>query len=186
MTARAKAAAQTREHLLAAAWQQFATHAYEDVRLREIAARAGVTPQTLHTAFGSKEALLAAAFMWWGEKEVSRRETAPVGQARQAIRNLYDRYETDGTAILRMLAQEERVPAIRQMTDAGRAYHRDWVAHTFQPLLQGLRGANRERRLTTIVVATDLLVWKLLRLDMGLSRGEAEQAAAEMIQRPIS
>jgi hypothetical protein len=81
-----------------------------------------------------------------------------------------------------MLSQEERVPAIRQMTDAGRAYHREWAARTFAPFLHGLRGRSRERRLTAIVIATDLLAWKLLRRDMQLDRRDAERIVAEMVQ----
>lgn len=186
MTARAEAATATRERLLAAAWQHFATLSYEDVRLRDIATEASVTVQTLHTSFGSKDQLLTAAFLWWGEQAITQRDTAPVGDVAAAIRILFDTYETHGSAILRMLAQEERIPAIRQMTDAGRAYHRDWAARTFQPLLAGLRGHSRERRLTAIVVATDLLVWKLLRRDMQLDRHDAEQTVAEIIQASLA
>jgi AcrR family transcriptional regulator len=182
MTARAEAAAATRQRLLAAAWQHFATRSYENVRLREIAADACVTVQTLHTSFGSKDQLLTAAFLWWGEQEITRRDTAPVGDVAKAVRIVFDHYEADGSAILRMLSQEERIPAIRQMTDAGRLYHRDWVERTFQPLLNGIPGASRERRLAAIVVASDLLVWKLLRGDMQLQRPEAERTVAEMIQ----
>lgn len=68
------------------------------------------------------------------------------------------------------------------MTDAGRAYHRDWAKRTFAPLLRGLQGGTRERRLTAIVVATDVLVWKLLRRDLGLERGEGERIVVEMVQ----
>lgn len=184
MSARAAAAAATRQRLLAAAWQHFATLSYEDVRLRDIATDASVTVQTLHTSFGSKDQLLTAAFLWWGEQAITQRDTAPVRDVAAAIRILYDTYEAHGSAILRMLAQEERIPAIRQMTDAGRAYHRDWAARTFQPLLAGLRGRSRERRLTAIVIATDLLVWKLLRRDMRLDRREAERTVAAMMQSP--
>jgi hypothetical protein len=67
------------------------------------------------------------------------------------------------------------------MTDAGRAYHRAWATKTFEPQLRGLRGVGRERRLSAIVVATDLLVWKLLRQDMGLARAQAEQTVVEMV-----
>ena len=81
-----------------------------------------------------------------------------------------------------MLSQEERIPAIHQMTEAGRAYHRYWAETTFTPLLRGLRGERRERRLTAIVVATDLLVWKLLRHDMELQREKAERVVVEMVQ----
>jgi AcrR family transcriptional regulator len=182
MAARAEAAADTRTRLLSAAWQHFASRPYDDVRLREIAADAAVTAQTLHTAFGSKEQLFTAAYLWWGGPVIAGRDAAPVGRVPEAIVNLFDHYEAHGNAVLRMLSQEERIPAVRQMTDAGRAYHRAWTAKTFAPLLRGLRGAARERRLNTIVAATDLLVWKLLRRDMGLERGEAERIVAEMVQ----
>lgn len=181
MAARAEAAAQTRVRLLSAAWQQFASHPYEDVLLRNIAADAGVSAQTLHTAFGSKEQLFTTAYLWWGQRVIAERDVAPVGRPAEAIANLFEAYEEHGAAVLRMLSQEERIPAVRQVTDAGRAYHRAWAAKTFAPLLHGLRGAARERRLSAIVVATDLLVWKLLRRDMGLERDEAERIVAEMV-----
>ena len=181
MSARAEAAAATRERLLAAAWEHFASHPYEDVRLQGIAAEAGVTAQTLHTQFGSKDQLLTAAYVWFGEQEITQRDTAPTGDIHRAIEILFDRYEVHGIAILRMLSQEDRIPAIAQMTEAGRAYHREWAAKTFAPLLHGLRGASRERRLAAVVVATDLLVWKLLRHEMQLDRTRAEAVVVEMM-----
>lgn len=182
MSARAEAAAATRERLLSAAWHHFATRPYEDVRLHDIAGEASVTAQTLHTSFGSKDQLLTAAFLWWGEQAITQRDTAPVGDVAAAIRILFDTYEAHGSAILRMLAQEERIPAIHQMTDAGRLYHRDWATRTFQPLLGDLRGRSREQRTIAIVVATDLLVWKLLRRDMHLDRHDAEHTVAAMVE----
>jgi AcrR family transcriptional regulator len=182
MTARAQAAAATGERLLAAAWRHFATRPYEEVLLREIADEANVTAQTLHARFGSKEQLFVAAYSWFGWQEQIRRAEAPVGHVREAIGVLFDSYEAHGTAILRMLSQEERIPTVRQMTEAGRAYHRHWAQSTFAPLLRGLRGEARERRLTAIVVATDLLVWRLLRLDTKLPRKQAERVIVEMVQ----
>jgi AcrR family transcriptional regulator len=181
MTARAQATAATGERLLAAAWRHFATRPYEEVTLREIAAEARVTAQTLHARFGSKEELFTAAYLWFGRQEVSDRPPVPTADVARAIALLFDRYETQGQAILRMLSQEERIPTVRQMTEAGRAYHRHWAKTTFAPLLYGLRGDRRERRLTAITAATDLLVWKLLRLDMKLGRGQAERVMTEMI-----
>jgi len=182
MTARAEAAAATGERLLAAAWRHFATRPYEEVRLREIASEAHVTAQTLHARFGSKEELFIAAYAWFGWQEMSERPAAPTADVAEAITQLYDRYEQHGRAILRMLSQEERIPAVRQMTEAGRTYHQHWAETTFAPLLRGLRADRRERRLTAIVIATDLLVWKLLRLDMKLQREQAERIVIEMIQ----
>jgi AcrR family transcriptional regulator len=182
MSVRADAVAATRERLLAAAWRHFATHPYEAVRLRDIATDADVSAQTLHAHFRSKDQLLTAAFLWWSQEVIAGRDAAPVGRVREAIRILYDHYEAHGTAVLQMLAQEERVPAIRQLTDAGRAYHQQWAERTFRPLIDHLRGSSRERRLAAIVVATDLLVWKLLRRDLHLNRDAAERIVAEMVQ----
>jgi AcrR family transcriptional regulator len=181
MAARADAAQATGERLLDVAWRHFATRPYEDVRLREIAAEAKVSAQTLHNRFASKEELFTATFMRWGLNEISERRAAPADDVRAAITVLFERYETQGEAVLRLLAQEERIPAVRQMTDAGRAYHRHWALETFAPALRGLRGATRERRQTAIVAASDLLVWKLLRQDMGLARAHAERVMVEMV-----
>lgn len=181
MTTRAHAAAATGERLLAAAWRHFSTRPYEQVRLHEIAAEAKVTQATLHMRFGSKDELLTAAYAWFGRQEISERPAAPTADVPTAIAGLYDRYEQHGYAILRMLSQEERIPAIRKMTDAGRAYHRHWAQSTFAPLLRDPHDDKRDRQLNAIIVATDLLVWKLLRLDMKLEREQAEQIVADMV-----
>jgi AcrR family transcriptional regulator len=181
MVARAEAAAATAERILASAWQRFSDQPYEDVRLADIAAEAGVTVQTLHSRFGTKDELFVAAWAWMAAPEVAQRDSAPVGDVKTAVRVLYNTYDQDGDAVLRLLAQEERIPAVRQMADAGRRWHRGWVERTFAPMLAGLSGAARERRLVKLIVATDLLVWKLLRREMGLGRKGAEQIVAEMV-----
>ncbi|MHB1538126.1 MAG: TetR/AcrR family transcriptional regulator [Solirubrobacteraceae bacterium] len=182
MSARADAAAASEQRLLATAWRHFATLPYEDVLLREIASEAQLSAQTLHNRFHSKEQLFTAAFLAWGATEIGERDTAPVGDVPAAISVLFDRYEPHGHAILRMLSQEERIPAVKQMTDAGRAYHAHWAKRTFAPLLRGTRGAARRRRQAAITAATDLTVWKLLRHDMELSRTDAEAAMIDMLQ----
>ena len=181
MVARAAAAAATQERILEAAWELFSTRRYERVRLTDVAAEAGVTVQTLHTRFGTKDEMFVAAWRWWVAPQGASRDTAPAGDVRAAVRVLYDSYEDGGDAALRLLAQEDRIPAVRAMTDDGRAWHRAWVERTFAPLLDGLSGARRERRLVALVVATDLLVWKLLRREMGLDRAAAERIVIDMV-----
>jgi AcrR family transcriptional regulator len=181
MVARAAAVAETRERLLRSAWRHFSDRAYEQVRLADIAADAGVTVQTLHLRFGTKDELFVAAWARAIGPEGARRDQAPVGDVRAAVRLLYDSYEETGDAVLRLLAQEERIAAVQKMTDSGRLWHRAWVQRTFAPILAGVRGAPRERRLVSLVVATDLLVWKLLRREMGLGRSPAERIVIEMI-----
>jgi len=182
MSARAQAAAATGERVLAAAWRQFGSRPYDDVPLREIAAQAGVTVQTLHARFGGKEDLFTAAYAWFGREELERRPAAPSEDVAGAVSVLYERYERHGGAVLRMLSQEQRIAAVRRMTEAGRLYHRHWVQTTFAPLLAGLRGSRRARCLNAIVLATDVLAWKLLREDMGLAREEAERTVVTMVE----
>jgi AcrR family transcriptional regulator len=181
MSARAITAAATSERILGVAWRLFGELPCDQVTLPDIAAEASVSVPTLHKTFGSKESLLVAAFWRWGQDEASSREVAPVGDVPGAVKILYENYESGGQAILRMLFQEDTVPAMRPLTDAGRHYHRDWVTRTFTPLLAGSRGAARQRRITALVIACDLYTWKLLRLDLKLARKEAERIVCEMI-----
>jgi AcrR family transcriptional regulator len=181
MVARAEAAAVTKQRILTAAWSQFAGRPYEDVRLADVAAEAGVSVQTLHAHFGMKEGLFVAAWRHTIGPEGARRDAASVGDVRGAVHLLYESYELRGDAALHLLAEEDRIPAVREMTDAGRAWHRAWVERTFAPLLEGLADPEREHRLIALVVATDLLVWKLLRREMGLDRKTAEQIVTEMV-----
>src|SRR4029079_16745469 len=104
-----------RERFLESAWRRFAVGRFEDVRLSAIAADAGVSAQTLHSHFGTKDALFVAA---WGERmapEGVRRDQVAPGHVAGAVRVLYDSYERDGDAVLRLLAQEERIAAVHEM-----------------------------------------------------------------------
>src|SRR5436305_15313953 len=85
MVARAEAAAATRERLLAAAWGQFAEHSFEAVRLADVAREAGVSGQTLHNHFGTKDALFVAAWQWTMAPEGARRHRAAPGDMPESI-----------------------------------------------------------------------------------------------------
>lgn len=181
MTARAELVAANGERMLAAAWRRFSTSPYDEVRLADVARDAGATIQTLHARFGRKDRLFVAAWQWKMRPEGARRDLAAVGDVSAAVRLLYDSYERDGDAVIRLLAEEDRFPAVREMADSGRAWHRGWVERTFAPFYAGLRGTERERRIAALVVATDLQVWKLLRRDMKLGRNASEQIVVDMI-----
>jgi AcrR family transcriptional regulator len=181
MKARAVAVAQNRERMLAAAWTQFAERPYEAVRLADVAAAAGATVQTLHSNFGPKEELFVAAWKWRMTPEGALRDSAPAGDAKRAVRILYDSYDRDGDAVLRLIAEEDRIPAVREMTDAGRAWHRGWVERTFPDIWDGITGTKRERRIAATVVATDLQVWRVLRREMRHPRQAAERIVVDML-----
>src|SRR5438552_1441236 len=122
MVARAEAAAATGERILTSAWKQFSEQPYEEVRLAEIAADAGVTVQTLHSRFGTKDELFVAAWTSVTTPEAAQRDRAPVGDVPAAPRMFYVTYDQEGDAVLRLVAQEERIPAVHQMADAGRRW----------------------------------------------------------------
>ncbi|HEV8163817.1 MAG TPA: helix-turn-helix domain-containing protein, partial [Actinomycetota bacterium] len=126
MQARAAAAAATGERILDAAVAVFWQQPVDDIPLEQVARRAGVTVQTVIRRFGSKQGLLAAAAQREAERVRRQRDQAPVGDLPGAVRNLLDHYEELGVPVLRLLAQEDRSPALRALADQGRAYHAGW------------------------------------------------------------
>lgn len=181
MERRAEAAAATGERILDAAVDEFWERPVEGISLDEVARRAGVSVQTVIRRFGGRDGLFHAAT----EREAGRirdqRDQAPVGDAVGAVHVLIEHYETTGDRVLKMLAEEERVPRLREIVDRGRALHRDWCARVFAPSLAGLRGVDRQRRLAQLVAVCDVYTWKLLRHDAGLSRRQTELALVELL-----
>jgi AcrR family transcriptional regulator len=182
MQARAEAAAATGERILDAAVAVFWQQPVDDIPLEEVARRAGVSLQTVIRRFGGKQGLFAAAAQRETERVRRQRDQAPVGDLGGAVRNLLDHYEQLGGPVLRLLAQEDRSPALRALADQGRAYHACWCERVFAPALAGLRGAQRARRLAQLIAVTDVLTWKLLRRDRHLSRRQTELALIELLQ----
>ena len=181
MRARAEAAAETGRRILEATIDLHRERYFDQVSLEDIAERAEVTVQTVIRRFGSKERLIEAAAEE-GNRQVSRqRNQAPIGDIEGALKNLIDHYEQWGDSVMRLLAQEERVPAFRAVTDAGRALHHEWVERTFAPLLAERTGTARRRLLAELIAICDVYFWKLLRRDMGLSREQTELALKETI-----
>jgi AcrR family transcriptional regulator len=184
MVARAEAAAATAERILDAAVEAFWEMPGEQVSLDEVARRAGVSVQTVIRRFGGRGGLIAAA----GEREAQRvreqREQAPVGDVAGAVRIMVDHYEAMGDRVMKMLAEEDRVPELHEIAARGRELHRRWCARVFEPALRGRSGVERERLLAQLVAVCDVYTWKLLRRDAGLSRRQTELAMVELV-KPI-
>jgi AcrR family transcriptional regulator len=181
MVARAEAAATTAERILDAAVEVFWELPTDQISLDEIARRAGVTVQTLIRRFGGREGLLAAAAEREAEKVGRQRDEAMPGDPARAVGVLVEHYEVFGDRVLKMLAEEERLPALKAIVDRGRQLHRDWCSRVFAPALARLRGLERERRLAQLVAICDVYTWKLLRRDAGLSRRQTELAMTELL-----
>jgi AcrR family transcriptional regulator len=165
-TARAETAVATRERILDAATEHFLARYYDEVTLAGIGRDAGVTQQTVINHFTSKEGLLQAAADRL-DPERFRRELID-----DPVAGVVGDYEASGDAMIRMLAIEDRVPALAQFLARGRAGHRAWVVEAFAGQLPAGPRPVREQMIDALVVATDLYTWKRLRRDIGLSRAK--------------
>ena len=181
MVARSEAAAATHRRIIDAAFDLYSEQDFDQVSLDDVAARAGVTVRTVLRRFGSKEALLDAVAEAGDEAIEGRRQEVAPGDAAAAVRRVVGDYERYGDAIMRLLSQEERVPAFRRIADRGRRLHYDWVERTFAPQLARRRGAARRRLLAGLIAATDVYTWKLLRRDLRLGRDATRETLAEMV-----
>jgi AcrR family transcriptional regulator len=182
MQARARSTEETREAILDAVEVAFEELPFDEITLAEIGKRSGVSVQTILRHFESKDALFVASMLHVGNKMAADRGLVPAGDVKKIVDDLVDHYESYGNRLLRMLAQEERVPALKQIADIGRHFHVQWCEGAFAPGLKGLRGPKRERRLAQLATCTDVYVWKLLRRDRNLSRAQTKQAMRELIE----
>ena len=181
MDARARAAAATGEAILDAVTELFWEHPSDQIRLEQVAARSGVTVQTVIRRFGNKDNLFAVAAERQSNQVMEARSHVVAGDVRGAVANLMEHYELMGDRVLRMLAEEGRLPALKVLADGGRRLHREWCESVFAPFLAGQHEAARRRRLAQLVAICDVYTWKLLRRDSGLSRQQTERALVEML-----
>lgn len=185
MDTRAAAAAETGQRIIQAAVDLYMERWLEDLTLDEVAARAGVTVQTVLRRFGSKAGLIQAAGETLYQQVISQRGQAPVGDIAGAVANLMNHYEAVGDLAIRTLAQEPRHEVLRAFAEQGRAFHRAWVETTFAPFLYERSATGRDDLLAKLVVVMDVYVWKLLRRDVGLGRDQTERYVAEMVSAVI-
>jgi AcrR family transcriptional regulator len=182
MRVRAEATQATANRVLDVALQLFTDRPYDGVSLDLIAERAGITKRTVIRRFGSKDRLFVAAMARAGEEMARQRDAAPVGDLAGAVRSVIDHYERWGAYRLRMISQEHRSAAVRGDVEFGRRFHRRWVERAFEDLLVGLEPATRDRRVGGLVALTDVYTWKLLRLDLGMTRKQIEQTLIELLE----
>jgi AcrR family transcriptional regulator len=182
MRARADAREATRARILEAAYELFTTRYYDEVTLRTIAKEAGVALQTVVNHFESKEGVFSAGMELYSQRAQAARSQAPPGDIGKAAELLVADYEVTGDSNIRGLSLDGRVDVMTEALAGGRAAHRAWVERTFPAALTGLRGAARERRLVQLLTVTDVLTWKLLRRDHGLSREQTVTAIRELLE----
>ena len=181
MDTRAAGMVATRERILDAAGRQFMEDWYDEVTLRGVAAEAGVSLGTVVNHFATKEGLFAGFADRVRAEATSLLDEIPVDDHERAVEVLVDRYERTGDANVRALALEGRVDAIRPLMEDGRRHMAEWTERTFASALAGCAGRERRRRVALLALACDVLTWKQLRRDRGLSRTETATAMRELV-----
>lgn len=177
---RAESTAATRRAIIDAAIHVFREERDPDPSLEGIAARAGCSTRSLIRHFGSKEGLMEAAIADATAAAVEQRRVEP-GDVEAAVAKVLDHYEEQGDEVMRWLASAERYPLVRRVTESGARMHREWVAASFAPLLEGLAAAERRRRLAALATVTDVYVWHLLRRREGLGRAAVEAQVRSLV-----
>ncbi|HEX5608744.1 MAG TPA: TetR/AcrR family transcriptional regulator [Solirubrobacterales bacterium] len=182
MAARAAAVTATRSRILDAAESAADELPVEEITLAVVAERAGVSVQTVLRHYGKRELLLVATVARMGLQMRGDRDVKASWGTERIVAVLMGHYERFGDRVLWMLAQEHRNRQVKILTELGRSYHADWCRKAFAPALRGLRGARRERRLSQLIAATDIYVWKVLRRDRELSQAQVELAVCELLE----
>jgi AcrR family transcriptional regulator len=180
MSKRSRQAAQTTSRILEATEQLLTEHTLEEITLNNIAKEAGTTVQTVIRHMGSREGCLRAVAEQVAERVEEQRGQSQPGDIPTALTDLVDHYESEGRLILNLLAQEQAGDAYAQeMTEQGRAYHRNWVNRCLAADLTD----PAQSTIDALVAATDIYIWKLLRLDLGRSREQVQQTMLTTVQQ---
>jgi AcrR family transcriptional regulator len=174
---RARHAQETAERIVDVTEALLAGGPIAEVTLQAIAEGAGVSIQTVLRHHGSRDGCIEAV----GERVLARidaqRGSVPSGDVESALAALLEHYEAEGRLVLNLLAQEAADSWARHAVEAGRAYHRAWVQRSFGP-----RFSPDDRELVdALVAATDIYVWKLLRLDLGRSPEEVLSVVRRLV-----
>ncbi len=189
MTNRARAAAETTERIVDTTERLLATTPLSEVTLQAIADGAGVTVQTVLRHMGSRDGCFEAVAQRVGRRIDAHRASSPPGDVEAAIAGLMAHYEADGRLILNLLAQETAQDDLAgRAAREGRAYHRAWVQRCFGPVLPtstsdaGASPSPDPELVDALVAATDLYVWKLVRLDLKRSAAATEATLGRMVR----
>ncbi|GAA1914609.1 hypothetical protein GCM10009775_03990 [Microbacterium aoyamense] len=180
MTSRADAAARTADRIIDAMLARFATTPYENVRIEDVAADAGVTGQTLIRRFGSKAALMNATVARELARVAAAREEAAQASPTDTIHELIHHYERYGALILKTYSEAPLVAGLPALAARGRAFHVDWCRRAF-PLDPSLSPTEKAVRTAQIIAICDATTWRILRFDGELDEAQTEQALAALL-----
>lgn len=171
--ARAERSAETSERILEVAERLFSREIFERVTLDSVAREAGVSIPTLQRRYGSKEGLLAAVVERAEQRVAAQRASPTLGAIDANLDALLAHYELEARTMWHLLRQEEDCPPLAEIVKRGRALHRRWVEEAF--------GKGSRERTDALVAATDLFVWKLLRVDLKRGQGAVRSTMRALV-----
>jgi AcrR family transcriptional regulator len=181
-SARAASTRATRAAILDAVDELFLPAPGRRISLEDVAALSGTTVQTVLRHFGTKSGLIGAAAARGLARTQAGRDAVPAGDLRAVSRYLGQHYEEVGRVILRIVAAEDEDSDVGLIARDGREMHSAWVQRVLAPLIEAVPPSGRERRLATLVAVTDLLAWKVLRLEQGLSQRDYVRSVHELLE----
>ncbi len=185
-TIQAEVAALTEQRIVEAALALFDERWADEITLKQIAQRAGVTVQTLLRHFKSKDNLADAISQEAFRRAMQERIEPPVGDLTTIVNGLIAYYEAGGQRMLRGLAQEARQPHLHTIIDVARASHRAWLERAFATDLEKRTESERTRLLAQLFTLTGVAVWYHLRFECSLSQEETGYALYEMLSRLLA
>ncbi len=181
MRARAQSAEATRQRVRDAAVEELWGRSVDSVRLDRVARRAGVTVQTVLRAYSTKSRLVEAAWEVARQRIRAQRESAAPGDVDGTLRALVEHYEDFGDFVIRVLADEHRLPKMEGWLNVGRRFHRESMARQFSPWLRRRRGSARREMLDCLVAVCDVYTWHLFRRQMGRNRRLTEALIGALV-----
>jgi len=182
MARRSESASRTNERIADCTEELLSSLPIGEVTLQAIATGSGVSVQTVLRHMGSRDGCLAAV-----RERVSARIQDQLADpadedVESAITNLCAHYEAEGRLVLNLLRQEDTGDELaKEAVATGRTFHRTWVERCFQPMLADPTQA----AIDALVVATDIYVWKVLRLDLHRSAAATQAVMSQLVHAQL-
>ncbi len=151
-----------------------------------MAAKAGVTKQTLLRHFGLKDGLLMQALIHGATQIRDQRWSAPTGDVAGTVDNVLDHYEAWGERSMRVGAWQSGPPMLAAFSRGARQLHYDWVDYAFDPWLESLSADARKQRRAALIALCDVQMWWILSHDLGLARPEVHATLTDLIERLLA
>jgi AcrR family transcriptional regulator len=185
MVTRAEQQERTRRAIVDAMSSALLDRAYPAIRVADVARAAGVSAQTLHEHFGSKEALFLVAVAELGQEALAERAAPQPGDVAAVVSSLVRQYERYGDVNWGLLPLERESEAVAAALAMGRRGHRAWLEQVFAPRLPH-DAAARRRVVDALYGATDVGTWKLFRRDLRLSRRRTSEAMRVLVEGALA